>query len=45
MSDHPDTEKWRELAGKGLKGKPVEALNWMTPEGIKVKTPVYSRRY
>ena len=41
MSDHPDTEKWRELAGKGLKGKPVEALNWMTPEGIKVK-PLYT---
>ncbi|HUV08123.1 MAG TPA: methylmalonyl-CoA mutase family protein, partial [Spirochaetia bacterium] len=41
MSEHPDIEKWRELAGKSLKGKPFESLNWMTPEGIPVK-PLYT---
>ncbi|MBW2596749.1 MAG: methylmalonyl-CoA mutase [Deltaproteobacteria bacterium] len=41
MSEHPDIEKWKELAGKSLKGKPVESLNWMTPEGIQVK-PLYT---
>ena len=37
MPEHPDEMKWRELAEKSLKGKPVDALNWMTPEGIPVK--------
>ena len=41
MSERPDTEKWRELAEKSLKGKPLESLNWMTPEGIHVK-PLYT---
>ncbi|MDO9515682.1 MAG: methylmalonyl-CoA mutase [Syntrophales bacterium] len=41
MAEHPDIKKWRELAEKGLKGKPVESLNWMTPEGIQVK-PLYT---
>jgi methylmalonyl-CoA mutase len=34
-------KKWKELAAKELKGKPVEAINWETPEGITVK-PVYT---
>jgi len=41
MSERPDTEKWRELAEKSLKGRPLESLNWMTPEGIHVK-PLYT---
>jgi methylmalonyl-CoA mutase len=32
---------WHELAVKECKGKPVEALNWRTPEGIEVK-PLYT---
>jgi methylmalonyl-CoA mutase len=34
-------KKWKELAAKEIKGKPVEALNWESPEGITVK-PVYT---
>jgi len=34
-------KKWIEQAAKELKGKPVEALNWETPEGITVK-PIYT---
>ena len=41
MSHHPDIKKWEELAGKLLKGKPLESLNWKTPEGITVK-PLYT---
>ncbi len=41
MSEHPDKEKWVELATKEMRGKPLEALDWMTPEGIPVK-PVYT---
>jgi methylmalonyl-CoA mutase len=41
MSEHPDKEKWVELATKEMRGKPLESLDWMTPEGIPVK-PVYS---
>ena len=41
MSEHPNMEKWRGLAEKSLKGKPLESLNWMTPEGIQVK-PLYT---
>ena len=32
---------WKALAEKELRGKPVEDLNWDTPEGIQVK-PVYT---
>ena len=38
MAPHPDYAKWQELASKELRGKPVETLNWKTPEGIVVKT-------
>ncbi len=41
MSD--DLETWRALAGRELKGKPVETLDWETPEGIVVK-PLYTER-
>ncbi|VEN75316.1 methylmalonyl-CoA mutase [Candidatus Desulfarcum epimagneticum] len=41
MSVKPYDEKWKELAEKQLKGKPVESLEWMTPEGIRVK-PLYT---
>ncbi len=41
MAEHPDIEKWKELATKLMKGKPLESLDWMTPEGIKVK-PLYT---
>ncbi len=35
-----DKKDWQALAEKELRGKPLEALDWDTPEGIKVK-PVY----
>jgi len=41
MSEHPDKKKWEEVATKELRGKPLESLNWMTPEGIPVK-PLYT---
>jgi methylmalonyl-CoA mutase len=34
-------KQWNENAAKELKGKPVESLNWKTPEGIVVK-PIYT---
>ena len=32
---------WKALAEKELRGKPLEGLNWQTPEGITVK-PLYT---
>lgn len=37
MSEQPKLQKWAELASKQMKGKSVDTLDWMTPEGIKVK--------
>jgi methylmalonyl-CoA mutase len=37
MSEHPKLQTWAELASKQMKGKSVDTLDWMTPEGIKVK--------
>jgi len=37
MSDNAKLQKWAELAAKQMKGKSVDSLDWMTPEGIKVK--------
>ncbi|WP_373501346.1 methylmalonyl-CoA mutase [Desulfococcus sp.] len=37
MSEHPNKKKWEELATKQMKGKSPDTLDWMTPEGIKVK--------
>jgi methylmalonyl-CoA mutase len=41
MSEHPDSQKWIDLATKELRGKPLDSLNWQTPEGIPVK-PMYT---
>ncbi len=41
MAEHPNLQKWKDLAAKELKDKPVDSLNWMTPEGILVK-PLYT---
>ncbi|KJR96538.1 MAG: methylmalonyl-CoA mutase [Desulfobulbaceae bacterium BRH_c16a] len=41
MAKHPELQKWIETAEKQMKGKSVETLDWMTPEGIKVK-PLYT---
>ena len=38
MTDH---KKWVEIATKELRGKPLEALDWQTLEGISVK-PLYT---
>lgn len=41
MAEHPEIQKWIDLATKELRGKPLDSLNWQTPEGIPVK-PMYS---
>ena len=41
MSEHPNMQKWRDLASKQLRGKRVEELTWNTPEGIRVH-PLYT---
>ncbi|MBA4368828.1 MAG: methylmalonyl-CoA mutase [Desulfobacterium sp.] len=41
MSEHPKKKEWVALATKELKGKSVDTLDWVTPEGIKVK-PLYT---
>jgi methylmalonyl-CoA mutase len=41
MAEHPDLQKWKELAAKQLRGKSLEDLTWNTPEGIPVK-PLYT---
>ncbi|MFO7688637.1 MAG: methylmalonyl-CoA mutase [Desulfobacterales bacterium] len=41
MAEHPNLKKWQELVSKQMKGKPVDSLNWKTPEGITVK-PLYT---
>jgi len=38
---HEDVLAWEEHVEKELKGKPIETLDWETPEGIKVK-PLYT---
>ncbi len=40
-SKKADLEKWREVAGKELRGKDPEQLRWKSPEGIEIK-PVYT---
>ncbi len=37
MSENSKLQKWAELASKQMKGKSVDSLDWMTPEGIRVK--------
>ncbi|MHC4104856.1 MAG: methylmalonyl-CoA mutase, partial [Planctomycetota bacterium] len=41
MTQGSDLQKWKELASKQLRGKPLESLEWHTPEGIRVK-PLYT---
>jgi methylmalonyl-CoA mutase len=41
MSQHPEIEKWVDLATKQMRGKSLESLEWQTPEGIGVK-PLYT---
>jgi methylmalonyl-CoA mutase len=43
MADFPkkSLDDWQALAVKEREGKPVEELNWQTPEGIEVK-PLYT---
>ena len=36
-----DLDIWAALAAKELKDKPLESLNWRTPEGFEVK-PLYT---
>jgi methylmalonyl-CoA mutase len=38
---NPDKQKWADQAAKEQKGKPVEKLNWKTPEGIEIR-PLYT---
>jgi methylmalonyl-CoA mutase len=43
MADFPKRRRadWEKLAAEELKGRSLDALSWMTPEGIQVK-PLYS---
>ena len=41
MPEKPGVKDWEELAAKQLRGRSLDALNWDTPEGIKVK-PLYT---
>ncbi len=41
MGEHPKKKQWEELASKELKGKPVESLEWKSPEGITIR-PLYT---
>jgi methylmalonyl-CoA mutase len=41
MTKKADNKKWQELATKELRGKPLNSLDWNTPEGILVK-PMYT---
>ncbi len=42
MAEHPKKQEWIDLATSQMRGKPLEGLNWNTPEGIQVK-PLYTR--
>ncbi|ABW65889.1 methylmalonyl-CoA mutase [Desulfosudis oleivorans] len=37
-----NTEKWKQMAEKEMKGKPVDSLLWKTPEGVTIK-PLYTK--
>jgi methylmalonyl-CoA mutase len=41
MSEHADKKKWNQLSEKELRGKPLDSLNWTSPEGIEIK-PLYT---
>jgi len=37
----PTLDDWAQMAEKDLRGRPLDALDWQTPEGIEVK-PLYT---
>jgi len=37
----PTLDDWTQMAEKDLRGRPLDALDWQTPEGIEVK-PLYT---
>ncbi|MGD8261159.1 MAG: methylmalonyl-CoA mutase [Desulfobacterales bacterium] len=41
MGKKSELQEWIDLATKELRGKPLDALTWKTPEGISVK-PLYT---
>jgi methylmalonyl-CoA mutase len=41
MPNHPQRQQWTDIATKLLRGKSPDSLDWMTPEGIRVK-PLYT---
>jgi hypothetical protein len=41
MAKRAEIKKWKDLALKELRGKPLESLDWNTAEGIPVK-PMYT---
>lgn len=41
MPNHPQKQQWTDLATRLLRGKTPDSLDWMTPEGIRVK-PLYT---
>ncbi len=41
MAKKAEIKKWQKLATKELRGKPLESLDWNTPEGILAK-PMYT---
>ena len=43
-SEAPDTDDWRELAAKELRGADPDALVWQTPEGIPVPAALHRGR-
>ena len=43
LPDSSDLAQWESAAAKSAPGGSLEALTWMTPEGIPVK-PLYTRR-
>ena len=42
MNKDPLNE-WKSLASDELKGKPLESLNWASPEDITIK-PLYTKK-
>jgi methylmalonyl-CoA mutase len=43
FSDSSDLDAWHKAAAKSAPGGNVDALNWVTPEGIVVK-PLYTKQ-
>ncbi len=41
MAEHPEKQKWIDMATQQMKGKPLDSLEWKTPEGIQVH-PLYT---